>query len=201
MRTKLKILVLIILSSFGVNAQNIIYDFGASTSASLMTSDYDFVLGVGIKLDNRISLRSTNFSLKSSIGHTKYNNTDITESQKKDYDNLWMLDIMLEYDLFYIDKKSLTTITKNWTPYIGVGPNIIYRSNDGGSEFATIKGSLGIKKRLSNNLLFIAEGYLEWDFCDELDGNGNSHPNWKHYDHTANFAIGLCYRFSSTPTK
>ena len=69
------------------------------------------------------------------------------------------------------------------------------------SEFNISRRTEVIKYKLSKHLLFIAEGYLEWDFSDELDGNNNSHPNWKHYDHTANFSIGLSYRFASNPTK
>ena len=143
MRKKLKILVLITLSSFSINAQNAIYDIGISTSISIMSSDYDFVPGAGIKIDNRISTRKTNFSFKSSLGHTMYSDKDITGTKSKDYDDLWMLDLMLEYDLFRIEKKHLSTITRNWTPYIAAGTNLIYRSNDY-SKFATIKGSLGI---------------------------------------------------------
>ena len=199
MRKKLKIIVLIIISSFGINAQNTIYDLGISVNASIMKSDYGYVPGSGIKIDNRISILKTNFNLKSSLGFTKYYNYDITRNTSKKNDNLWMLDFMLEYNFFPMEKHSLATITRNWTPYIGAGTNIIYRSATEAKTFGTIKGSLGIKYKLSNNILLTAEGYLEWDFSDELDGKPSGSPTWYQYDHTANFAISLVYRWGGNP--
>jgi len=183
--------------SSSINAQNPTYDLGASLNGSIMKSDYGYILGTGFKIDNRFSLYRTNLSLKSSLGFTKYYDYDIKlDKVNKDYDNLWMLDMMLEYNFFLMTKQHLTSTIKNWTPYISAGTNIIYRTDIESKTIATIKGGLGIKYKLNNNLLLIAEGYLEYDFSDDLDDRIEDDQTWYQYDHTANFSIGLSYRFN-----
>ena len=200
MKKELQIIVLIIISSFGIYAQNSTYDLGVSFNGSIMKSDYGYVPGTGVKIDNRFSILRTDFTFKNSLGFTKYYNYDITGKTSNDIDNLWMLDLMLEYNFYAMEKHHLGTVTENWTPYIGAGTNIIYRlNNDNPKTFITIKGSLGIKHRLSNNLILIMEGYLEWGFSDELDGTERDSTSLLKYDHTANFIIGLSYRFGGRP--
>ena len=199
MKKELQIIVLIIISSFGINAQNSTYDLGVSFNGSIMKSDYGYVPGTGVKVDNRFSILRTDFTFKNSLGFTKFYNHDITGNTSKKFDNLWMLDLMVEYNFYTMEKHHLGSVTKNWTPYLGAGTNIIYRSDIISKAFLTIKGSLGIKYRLSNNLILIMEGYLEWDFSDKLDGTeGGTTPLLK-YDHTANLIIGISYRFGGRP--
>lgn len=201
MKKGLQIIVLIIISSFGINAQNSTYDLGVSFNGSIMKSDYSYVPGTGVKIDNRFSILRTDFTFKNSLGYTMYYNYDITGNTSKEYDHLLMLDLMVEYNFFPMEKQQLGTVTENWTPYIGGGANIIYRADIDSKTFITIKGSLGIKYKLSNNLIFIMEGYLEWDFSDELDGKESGSTPLLKYDHTANFIVGISYRFGGRPKR
>ncbi|MCK5906304.1 MAG: hypothetical protein KAG37_01865 [Flavobacteriales bacterium] len=201
MKKGLQIIVLIIISSFGINAQNSTYDLGVSFNGSIMKSDYSYVPGTGVKIDNRFSILRTDFTFKNSLGYTMYYNYDITGNTPKEYDHLLMLDLMVEYNFFPMEKQQLGTVTENWTPYIGGGANIIYRADIDSKTFITIKGSLGIKYKLSNNLIFIMEGYLEWDFSDELDGKESGSTPLLKYDHTANFIVGISYRFGGRPKR
>ena len=163
-----------------------------------MKSDYGYVPSTGIKIDNRISILQSDFTLKNSLGFTKFHNYDVTGNTHNEIGSLWMFDFMLEYNLFPMEKHHLGTVTKKWTPYMGLGANIIYRPTEP-KTFITIKGSLGLKYKLNNNLILIIEGYLEWDFSDNLDGKTGEKTTWYQYDHTANFAIGLSYRFGGKP--
>jgi len=189
-------------SSFSSKAQGLIYDIGISGNASVMTSDFGFVLGSGFKIDNTLYFNDSKLTLRSSLGTTKYQNKEYGGVESKGEDILYMLDAMVEYNFFYMQKRHLTDMNKNWTPYIAGGVNTIYRKTTDYGRFpesegfyATAKGSLGIKYSVSKHIFVKAEGYLEWSFSDDLDGYINNPSKWYQYDHTANFSIGLFYRF------
>jgi hypothetical protein len=195
---------ILILISFGIRAQNNIYELGGSVSASIMDSDYGYIPGLGFKIDHRINFAKSNFVIKNSLGISSYSQRDIGGTLKKGKSTLYMLDAMLEYNLFSLDKIHVYTQSKQWTPYIGGGVNLIYvntdsfKGNDGSNgNYITLKGSLGIKYRLNKKITFTTEGFLEWDFCDALDGYENSPEIWYQFDHTANFSIGLIYRLNT----
>lgn len=193
------------LSLSSLKAQNTVHEMGFSGNLSLMNSDFGLVPGVGFKLDNRINFATSNFVIKNSLGLTSFGKTGYGDGNpdnksNKSLDYLWMFDAILEYN-FKDFSNSRSSSDDSWTPYIGGGINSIYRStkkygNRPASEgmYFTLKGSLGAKFRINNNLYFTTEGYLEWDFSDELDGFKNNPDQWYKFDHTANFSIGIMYK-------
>ena len=203
-------IVVVILSATYTNAQQFTNEFGANGIVSMMNTNYGFVPGLGFEFDHRLNFVQGHFTLKNSLGMTSYamqayDVDDFSGGRKKGQDYLWMLDVMGEYN--FVSYKDFHRKSHNsWTPYVGLGVNFIYRSTKSfshiqGSDgfYATLKGSLGVKYKLSSNLLLNIEGNFDWDFSDELDGYKLPEHKWYNYDHMASLSIGFTYLFRTSP--
>ncbi|MCK5824030.1 MAG: hypothetical protein KAG96_01330 [Ichthyobacteriaceae bacterium] len=178
-------------------------EFGGSANISVMSSDHHFVIGRGLKMDNRINIAHSHFTIKNSLGITVYSNTNIEEGAIKGYDYLYMLDAMVEYNLHKQERPKSANYPRH-SPYIGLGFNGIFRDTKPYLKnitpepgvFITVKGSLGYKFKIGNQTTMYVEGYLEWDFSDNLD-NQIHNTVWYQFDHTANISIGFAKRFGN----
>ena len=190
-------------------------------------------MGYGFKADNRVNFRHSKFVIKNSLGLTVYGNRQIV---RKDSSSYWvktieankttdyhiMFDAMAEYNFREYDIKSYSK-NLNWTPYIGAGINTIYRITPDykvddkikrlgtNSLIATMKGSFGIKYKITQYLILNSEAYAEWDFSDMLDNDdirssdGNIIPagekQWYQHDHSLHFSIGITYILAGSKKK
>ena len=171
-------------------------------------------LGYGISINNRINLGLRKFVIKSSLGYSYFGDQTINgDDTNKAIDNLFMLDVMMEYHLKeyysvrYFDDEL-------WTPYVGLGFNSVYRSsgdlpekisNKDVSEFitennktnihATLKASLGLKYRFRRRLSFFIETSVEMGNKDNMLNNYDYSSEYEKKDYMVNISAGVSYIF------
>ncbi len=199
-----KLLILSIITIFSISgrSQSIASKLGGSVSGILINSDYGTLPGFGLMLEHRLEFIDSNFELKNNIGAEFINNVN----SKYAYHYIIKFGAMGEYN--FLKFGLLSRYGNNWTPYLGIGGNLIYyytslydrenpqtrTSYDKGITFSA-KGSLGIKYKISPNTILHAEAAFDYSFSDNIDGRNidSKDPLSTSVDHMAMMTIGLSY--------
>jgi len=168
------------------------HEVGGGINLSMMNSDYGEVPGMGVELRHGLNFKDGHFVIKSNLGFSSFTRRvmdgfRISDGRIKSQDYIFNLGVSGEYNL-----KSIKNFYDKgiffWTPYISVGPQLIYRStaawgsNEASSGFyPVLKSGLGIKFKINTNMFLTAEYSYNWDFFDNLDSReveGSANDNF-----------------------
>ena len=175
----MKNIYLIVLVSFfsaTVFSQKVDIKLGASVYATNTNAGFGFLPGMGMAIDNRIEFKGSNFELKNHLGFEIIKNT--SENLKHTFVKFG---VMGEYN--FMTFGTINRYGNDWTPYVGLGLNVArYNTSIDNKDLSedTIedkngftvgsRASLGIKYKLSQNIVVNIETALDLDYSDALDG-------------------------------
>jgi len=200
-----KILLIAIISLFNstLYSQDVVSKLGGSVSGLFMNSDFGMLPGGSFMLENRLEFRNYNLELKNNLGVEFINNVKAKHASHY----IAKFGTAIEYNFYRFG--FINRFGKNWTPYVGLGFNVMYYKT---SDFETInthvdnvakasgisfsaKGTFGIKYKLKSNIIIHGEVGADWSFSDDLDGRNiesdNVENNWP--DHIGVITIGVSY--------